>query len=248
MKLLMHFILLISPFFVFANGNEMPGYGAISGTVSTADGQPAAYVSVLIKNTRKGTITDGDGKFKIKKIKPGNYILFVSLAGYKPFEISVEVKQNETAFLKVPLSVSFVDLTNINIKANTALKYVETKPSESLRLNQPLIEIPQNIVVTSKQLLADQGLLSMSEAIRTVSGVVKTAGGLDDYQLIIRGTDATFNVFRNGVGGYWWNQQEDVAMLEKIEFIKGPAGFMISMAEPGGVINNVTKQPVKKNG
>jgi iron complex outermembrane recepter protein len=126
------------------------------------------------------------------------------------------------------------------------LKYAETKPSESLRLNQPLIEIPQNIIVTSKQLLADQGLLSMSEAIRTVSGVGKTYGGLNDYQLIIRGTDATWAVFRNGVGGYWWNQQEDGAMLEKIEFIKGPAGFIASFTQPGGIVNNVTKQPAKE--
>jgi len=76
--------------------------------------------------------------------------------------------------------------------------------------------------------------------------VAKTYGGLNDYTLIIRGTDANWAVFRNGVGGYWWNQQEDVAMLEKIEFIKGPAGFMISMAQPGGIVNNVTKQPTKE--
>ncbi len=61
----------------------------------------------------------------------------------------------------------------------------------------------------------------MTEAIRTVSGVEKSYGELNDYSLIIRGTDATYNVFRNGVGGDWWNQQEDVAMLEKIEFVKG---------------------------
>ena len=69
----------------------------------------------------------------------------------------------------------------------------------------------------------------MTEAIRNVSGVTKYYGALNDYSLIIRGTDATYSVFRNGVGGYWWNQQEDVAMLEKIEFVKGPAGFMVSI-------------------
>ena len=35
-------------------------------------------------------------------------------------------------------------------------------------------------------------------------------------------------------------------MMEKIEFIKGPAGFMVSLAEPGGIVNNVTKQPTKE--
>ena len=49
----------------------------------------------------------------------------------------------------------------------------------------------------------------------------------------IRGTDASYNVFRNSIDGYWWNQQEDAAMIEKIEFIKGPAGFMTSSAAAG---------------
>ncbi len=248
MKALLNLCLLIFPLNTLAEGNQNrnDSLGAVTGIVLTADGEPAAFVTLGIKIISKETITDAAGKFAIKKIKPGNYILSVSFTGYKPIETNVAIKQNETAFLKIPLQLTFVELTNLNINANAALKYVETKPSESLRLNQPLIEIPQNIIVTSKQLLADQGLLSMSEAIRTVSGVVKTYGGLNDYQLIIRGTDATFNVFRNGMEAYWWNQQEDAAMIEKIEFIKGPAGFMSSIGEPGGFVNVVTKQPTKE--
>ena len=61
----------------------------------------------------------------------------------------------------------------------------------------------------------------------------------------MRGTEiSNWNLFRNGIGGYWWNQQEDAAMLEKIEFVKGPAGFTGNGGEPGGVLNTVTKQPV----
>ncbi len=132
------------------------------------------------------------------------------------------------------------------IAASHHQNYVETKPSEFLHLNLPLSEIPQNIAVTSKQLVSDQGLLSISEAFRTISGVQKTDGGLNDFNVNIRGTDATFNVGRNGVMGYWFNQQEDIAMLEKIEFIKGPAGFLVSHSEPGGFINAITKQPTKE--
>ncbi len=53
MKLLVLFYLLIFPFFVSVNGNENDGFGNIKGIVSTIDGQPAAYVTVLIKNTGK---------------------------------------------------------------------------------------------------------------------------------------------------------------------------------------------------
>jgi len=234
------------PFSVSAAGNEADSLGTISGTVFTSDGQPAAYVTVLIKNTTKGTIADADGKFYFKKIKTGNYILSVSLSGYTPTEIAVEVKHNEIVFLKIQLQITYKELINVIVKANAGVKYIETKTSDGLRVNLPLNEIPQNIIVTTRQLLADQGLVSMSEAIRNVSGIQRTYGGLNDYSLNIRGTDATWNVFRNGLGAYWWNQQEDAAMIEKIEFIKGPAGFFVSVAQPGGFVNMVTKQPTKE--
>jgi len=245
MKVLLISFLLISPFFVFSQ-NDKKNWGAVSGNISTADGQPAPYVSVLIKDTRQGTMTDEEGNFKIEKIKPGIYTLNVSLAGYIDSTINVEIKQNETSLLKIKLKGTYAELKTVIVAASLPSKYVETRTSESLRLNLLLNEIPQNITVTSKQLLSDQGLLSMSEAIRTVSGVQKTYGGLNDYTLIIRGTDANWNVFRNGVGGYWWNQQEDAEMLEKIEFIKGPAGFIVSISEPGGIVNNITKQASKE--
>ena len=162
MKTVLNIFLLIFPFSVFANGNETDSLGAISGTVLTTDGQPAAYVTVLIKNTTKGTITDADGKFDFKKVKTGHYILSVSLSGYSSTEINVEVKQNETAYLKIQLQVTYAELKEVTVKANTGSKYVETKTSEGLRVNLLLNEIPQNIAVVTQLLIADQGLLSMS--------------------------------------------------------------------------------------
>ncbi len=243
MKLLI-FILLVLPVFVLAQ-NKNDNYGSIRGFVSTSDGHPAAYVSLLIKNTEKGSISDDNGSFEFKKINPGSYILHFSLSGYIDSAITVAVKQNETVFLKIQLRGTYAELKKVIVEARIP-KYVETKTSESLRLNLPLIEVPQNITVVPHQLLLDQGVVSMTEAIRNISGVTKYFGGLNDYSLTIRGMNATYSVFRNGVGGYWWNQQEDVAMLEKIEFIKGPAGFIVSLTEPGGIVNNVTKQPTKE--
>ena len=70
MKLLFYIILALLPFLVFGN-NENDNHGSITGRVVTSDGHPAAYVSVVLKNTGKGTITDDTGNFEIKKIKPG---------------------------------------------------------------------------------------------------------------------------------------------------------------------------------
>ncbi len=237
------FIFIFLPVFLFGQKSEL---GNLKGKITTADGQPAEYVSVQIKSSTIGTTTDENGNFEIRKIKPGQYILQISLLGYNDQEIAVTVKENEGVNLKIQMKQTYAELKNIILEASKQSKYVETKISEGLRLNLPLIEVPQNIQVTSHQLLSDEGLISMTEAIRTVSGIQKYYGGLNDYQLIIRGTLGQFNVLRNGVSGFWWNQQEDAEMLEKIEFIKGPSSFMMSMTEPGGIINNVTKQPVKE--
>src|SRR5262249_11089876 len=156
--------------------------------------------------------------FDIKKVKAGAYALAISLLGYVDTVVAVEIKSNETILFKLQLRRTYADLREVILEARLHHNYVETKTSESLRFSLPLIEVPQNIAVVPRQLLVDQGLLSVAEAIRNVSGIQKDGGSLNDYSLNIRGIDATWNVSRNGVGAaaYWWNQQEDVAMIEKI--------------------------------
>lgn len=122
--------------------------------------------------------------------------------------------------------------------------YVAEKASTSLRVNADLIEIPQNIMVSTRQAIVDMGALTKNDMIRSVSGISKSYGSDLDASLLIRGTNATYGTYRNGVGGpIWWNAQEDAAMIERIEFVKGPAGFMLANSEPGGLVNTVTKQP-----
>jgi len=73
---------LTFPVFAFAGYHEENGFGTIKGTVYTADEQPASYVTVLIKNIGRGTVTDGNGNFEIKKNKTRHlysYCLFVRI-------------------------------------------------------------------------------------------------------------------------------------------------------------------------
>ena len=239
MKLLFLFLLLLLAVNAFAQKNE---YGSIKGVVSTSDGKPAGSVTVAVKNTKIGAITNDDGSFEFKKIKPGTYVIILSFVGFESKEISIDVKAGEENFVNFKLEHKYAELQKVIVESRSP-KYVELNPSSSLRLNMPLNEIPQNITVTKRELLADQGLVTMSEAIRTVSGVQKNYGDLNDITLNIRGVEWFLNVYRNGLGQYWWNQQEDIAMIEKIEFIKGPSGFIVSNFPPGGFVNITTKQP-----
>lgn len=232
-------ILIIFPALLFGQKSDS---GNLKGKITTSDNQPAEYVSVQIKNSPIGTTTDKIGNFEIGKIKTGEYVILISLLGYSDQDTTIIIKQNETVDLKIQLRQTYAELQNIILEAFKQSNYAESNPSPSLRLNIPLNEIPQNITVANRELLTDQGLVTMSEAVRTVSGVQKN-GGLNDIAFNIRGTENFFNIYRNGMGQYVWNQQDDIAMIEKIEFIKGPAGFIVSSLPPGGFVNIITKQP-----
>jgi iron complex outermembrane receptor protein len=239
MKRLLFSLPLLFTTLCFAQKRE---YGSIKGVVLTSDGKPAGFVTIVVKDIKNGTTTNDDGRFELKKIKAGNYVIILSLVGFESKEIDVDVKAGEETFVNGRLEQDYAELQKVIVASKTA-KYTETNPSSSLRLNMPLNEIPQNIAVTTRQLLTDQGLIAMSEALRTVSGIQRNYGDINDITLNIRGVEALFSIYRNGLGQYWWNQQEDIAMIEKIEFIKGPAGFIVSDFPPGGFVNMITKQP-----
>lgn len=62
----------------------------ITGTVTSADeGLPLIGVSILVKGTSSGTITDLDGKYSLD-LEDENAILVFSYTGYAPLEVSVD--------------------------------------------------------------------------------------------------------------------------------------------------------------
>jgi iron complex outermembrane recepter protein len=211
------------------------------------DNEPIVGALVKINSIKKTQKTDSTGITYFTALQEGTYKLYISKTGLETKTVSVKVKANEALVLEpIVVKESINTLSEVTVISGRTHKYVETAPSIGLRLNVPLIEVPQNISVTTKQTMLNWGILSTSELSKTVSGVVKNYGNFNDFSFNIRGTDAVNNIFRNGVGGYWWNQQEDAAMIERIEFVKGPAGFMIGNSEPGGLVNIITKQPTKQ--
>ena len=76
--------------FVFAQN------GTIRGTIyEESTGEPLYGVSVLVKETSTGAVTDFDGKFEIK-VTPGSYTLQVSYISYASINLTeVVVKAGE---------------------------------------------------------------------------------------------------------------------------------------------------------
>lgn len=123
-------------------------------------------------------------------------------------------------------------------------KYKADELSPSLRVTTPIIELPQNVQVVTRELLRDQQVFDMLEGVtRNVSGAMRQDSWDNHVNILMRG--ASITAFRNGMNVKmpWGPITEDMSMVERIEFVKGPAGFMLANGEPTGFYNVVTKKP-----
>ena len=217
--------------------------GTIRGKIISADNKPAEGVTILVKNSDKNAIANNDGFFEIRNLAAGNYTLLVSLIGYKDAEQEVTIEDGKASTVTIQLALSARDLNEVVVTANKN-SFKTNRVSSSLRLQSPILEIPQNIQVVTAKLISNQQIFDMLEGVtRNISGATKIEHWDNYARITMRGSNV--GAFRNGmnVSTDWGPLTEDMSMVERIEFVKGPAGFMLANGDPSGFYNVVTKKP-----
>ena len=241
------FKLLLCLFVLFTATAFAQNTGSIKGTVQTSDNKPAEGVSITLKGLNRTTIADNNGVFTIKNVPEGHITLIVTLVGNNDVEQNVTITTGETATVNISLSLSNNELNQVVVLSNKSA-FKTNRISSSLRLQSPIIEIPQNIQVVTGKLIQDQQINNMLEGVtRNVSGATRVEHWDNYANITMRGSQVA--AFRNGmnVSTTWGPLTEDMSMVERIEFVKGPAGFMLSNGNPSGFYNVVTKKPSGRN-
>ncbi|MFT2010464.1 TonB-dependent siderophore receptor [Pontibacter sp. 13R65] len=232
---------------LFASLPALAQQGTVVGHVATTDSKSAMGVGVGLKGTTIGATTNVEGDFKITNVRPGTYQLIVQQIGLEPQEQTITVAPNQTVRANFTLQESATRLQEVVVQG-ARNQFKADLPSASLRSNTPLLETPQNIQVITEGLIKGQQSFDMSEAVaRNVSGVTAQEHWGNYTRLNMRG--ARIAPFRNGmnVESTWGPLSEDMAFVERIEFVKGPAGFMLANGDPAGFYNVVTKKPTGIN-
>ena len=133
------------------------------------------------------------------------------------------------------------------IVVTAALKAYEPRADLALRTGAPALEVPFASDAVGATLIADRGLTSLTDALRTVSGTAPVTGiGNFNTRFRLRGFVST-NILRNGFRQALGFTTTDVAHIDRIEVLKGPASALYGRFEPGGVVNIVTKQPLTRD-
>ncbi|SDC13739.1 TonB-dependent siderophore receptor [Niabella drilacis] len=236
-----HYSLLLF-FALFTSAHLAAQPGKIKGAITTADGKPARYITVSIDGTWQQSSSDEEGAYEIKNIRPGTRTLVITAAETAAQRRTITVGANETRIENFIIKETSRQLDAVFVNAHKGTEHA----SVSLRLKTPLLETPQNIQVVDQAALVQQQVISMSDGlVRNVSGATRVEHWGDLYaNITARGSQ--IQAFRNGfnvVASYWGPLTEDMSFVDRVEFVKGPAGFMLANGDPSGLYNIVTKKP-----
>jgi len=221
--------------------------GAISGKVTTSDGNPAEFSTVNL-GVEQYTLVDHEGNYAFTQLPSGEYTIEVSFVGLASKKKTVQLNDGDKITLDFELSASSNTLNEFMVVGD---KYSITSRKESpyvARLPIKNLENPQVYSVVDIELINEQMALTLEESFRNVPGAAPAKTGAGMPAFFSRGFQTSDNL-RNGLATSL-KTGIDLVMVERVETIKGPSStlFGSSMVSFGGLVNYVTKKPYETFG
>lgn len=223
-------------------------FSTITGTVTTSDGKPAAYLSVGLKGKGLGNVTNDKGIYEIPRVKPGSYIVRVSGVGIQSVEKSIIINTGENKTVDFVINQNSNQLNEVNINKVKANKYGAQKSDYVAKMPISNLENPQVYTTITKETFNDQLIFSVDDATRNAVGIQKmwesTGRGGDGGAYYASRGFIVQSKLRNGIAGNI-TSRNDAANIESVEVIKGPSAtlFGSTLTSYGGLINRITKKP-----
>ncbi len=119
--------------------------------------------------------------------------------------------------------------------------YAEKASLSVMKTDTLLRDTPQSVTVITRQLIDDQAMQSIADAIRYVPGIVTAQGEGNRDTAVFRGNSSTGDFFIDGMRDdvqYY----RDFYNIDSLEAIKGANAMIFGRGGSGGVINRVSKQ------
>lgn len=119
--------------------------------------------------------------------------------------------------------------------------YAQQSTSTATKTDTLLRDTPQAITVITRELINDQAMTSMADALRYIPGIVTSQGEGNRDAAIFRGISSTGDFYVDGIRDdvmYY----RDFYNIERVEALKGSNAMIFGRGGSGGVINRVTKQ------
>lgn len=198
----------------------------VSGTVSSPSGEPLLGVSVLLKGTTRGVITDAQGKFKIS-VPDNESVLIFSFVGYVPQEMAV----GSLTQLTVTLQPDTKNLSEVVVVGYTTQSRATVTGAVGTLKSSDLLRTPA--VTTSGALVGKiQGITARQADARPGAGTNIQIRNMGTPLFIIDGVPSDEGNFNN-LG------QNDI---DNISILKDASASIYGLRAANGVVLVTTKR------
>ncbi len=212
----------------------------VVGHISDENNKPMPFVSVQLKGTTLGGLSDETGHYFLKDLPVGEQTLVISCVGYMTEERQVTLTHNSTNTINVVMSEETFMMNGVVVTSN---KYT-TKRKESATI----VNVVSPIVfeTTSSHCTAD--VLSYQTGLR----VEQTCSNCGVPQLRINGMEGQYSqilmdsrpIF-SSLASVYGLEQIPTGMVDRIEVIRGGGSALYGANAIAGVVNIITKEPTR---
>ncbi|TJY34690.1 TonB-dependent receptor [Pontimicrobium aquaticum] len=208
---------------------------SVSGSVK-GNNNTLAFANISIKEINKGAVADENGRFKIKNIPNGSYVIEASYTGYEPYSKQIAINgENITVDFNL---IEDVLLDEVVITGTRTFKR---------KTNSPVI-----VNILNSETLNNVQACNLSDGLKFQPGLrVETDCQTCNYtQLRMNGLAGGYSqILINGrpifspLTGLYGLEQIPVNMIDRIETIRGGGSTLYGSSAIGGVVNIITKTP-----
>ena len=206
----------------------------LAGRVTDAAGRPVSDVSVGVAELRRGTLTDAGGHYAIPALSPGTFRVSFQRLGYAPVVRRI-VLGGGSSTLDVTLAESALELPGTQVSATANATTALTSP--------------QPVSVLDGEALRKARAATLAGTLEGVAGVRNWSTGGGIGKPVIRGLRADRVVVASEglrLDHQGWGDEHappvEVANVERVEVLRGPASVLYGSDALGGVVHVVPRE------
>jgi outer membrane receptor for ferric coprogen and ferric-rhodotorulic acid len=173
---------------------------------------------------------------------PGLTPLALALLSAWPLHVRAQTAPAQTGDTLPAVTVTATTTSDATTEGTGS--YTSKDATVAGKTAQPLKEIPNSVSVLTRQQMDDHNTTTIQEALRYVTGVTSVDYG--DGTAYFRARGSQLGIEFDGVpiiSGLQYQMQFDLAMYDRVEVLRGPAGTIDGVGEPGGIVDLVRKRP-----
>lgn len=210
--------------------------------IDARSGEHIPFATVSVEGTTIGVTADATGHFYLKNLPEGELTILAESVGYKAAKQTIVARSGKSVEVNFEMSEETLSMDAVVVSAT---RNETNKKSTAVVVN-----------VASAKLFETTASTNLAESMKFQSGlrVENNCGNCGTMQLRINGLEGQYSqilldsapIF-SSLAAVYGLEQLPVAMIERVEVIRGGGSALFGSNAIGGVVNIITKEPLRNS-